>query len=337
MGKETKSKNLTIKKTRNLTPEAVKKEPEDDKTKVKVEKVEVLDFVIKQEVLTDDEYDFQFVIEDADYFKIVDDLRLKDDDIIKIEEVLQCPREGCKKTFKKKVSLRCHLYNHDVTSFCHLCGIMVKGHLRHHLKNHDKKTEMKGKCDMCGQGFKKMSYLRNHMKTHKHGENLECSWCFKKLKTLENLKIHLQGHVSVKEFVCDLCGREISNIELYNKHLKAHQTNKKFRCNTCFMTFSHQSTLCRHSRIHSQTFTCQFCDEKFSYDSHLRRHFIEEHNDINAIKMLRQVPRNINYRDRRRERRKKSSKNQESGSSSSEESNNDKPKIIVEVTNMYNS
>lgn len=134
--------------------------------------------------------------------------------------------------------------------------------------------------------------------------------------------------------VLDLCGREISNIELYNKHLKTHQTNKKFRCNTCYMSFSHQSTLCRHSRIHSQTFVCPVCNQKFSFDSHLRRHLIAEHQDINAIEIPRQVPLNINYRNRRRE---KSSKNQDSDSSSSEESNNDRhdKTVIVEVTNMY--
>lgn len=121
----------------------------------------------------------------------------------------------------------------------------------------------------------------------------------------------------------------MSNIELYNKHMKTHGTNNKFRCNICFMSFNHQSTLCRHSRIHSQTFFCNICNEKFSFDSHLRRHLLEAHRDLNAISMPRLTPKHINYRDRRS---KKSLKPEESDSSSSEATayneKNSPPKII---------
>jgi hypothetical protein len=56
--------------------------------------------VIKQEVIFDDEYEFEFKLSDAEYFKIVQELRAKDDDLIALDEngdeegTFPCPVTG---------------------------------------------------------------------------------------------------------------------------------------------------------------------------------------------------------------------------------------------------
>lgn len=94
----------------------------------------------------------------------------------------------------------------------------------------------------------------------------------------------------------------MGNEEMYNKHMKKHGTNHKFSCNICFTSFSHFSTLSRHKKIHAQTFSCVVprCNEKFSFDSHLRRHLLQAHKDLDAISIPRQIPKHVNYRDRRK-------------------------------------
>lgn len=104
---------------------------------VKIELVEIKEnFEIKQEVLSDDELEFQFKIEADEYFNIVKKLRSKDDDLELIEEeLLKCNHEGCTKMFKSNKKLSRHKKQHD-SNFCHLCGIVFTGNFKEHLKNH---------------------------------------------------------------------------------------------------------------------------------------------------------------------------------------------------------
>jgi hypothetical protein len=114
-------------------------------------KTEVIE--IKQEVLEDDDdLEIQFKLSDDDYFKICQDLRAKDGDLIEVDEdLIMCDFEDCKKMFKNKKALtkhkrRKHLKSEDdkkITgtddySICHLCGKDVKNRaLSLHVKNHE--------------------------------------------------------------------------------------------------------------------------------------------------------------------------------------------------------
>lgn len=85
----------------------------------------------------DEEYEFEFKISADEYFKIVEELRANDDDLIEGEEILhKCTHEGCKKIFKHRKYLMTHKRRHLFTNFCHLCGKMIKGELYQHLKLH---------------------------------------------------------------------------------------------------------------------------------------------------------------------------------------------------------
>lgn len=165
------------------------------------------------------------------------------------------------------------------------------------------------RCDFCSREFTRAMYLRRHMFVHSDVKPVECSWCGKKLRTEYNLKYHMQRHIGVKEYVCgrnfltsnlqmspkisffsDLCGKECSSRALLDKHLLTHGTNNAFQCNICNRSYRHQSTLSRHSKMHTHISKCHICFVSFRYDSHLRKHLLEQHNDVNGINQPRITP-----------------------------------------------
>ena len=114
----------------------------------------------------------------------------------------------------------------------------------------------------------------------------------------------MQRHTGVKEYVCgmkivplcfkvltifspDLCGKETSTRALLDKHLLTHGTNNAFQCNICNRSYRHQSTLSRHSKMHTHICKCQICYQTFRYDSHLRKHLLDIHQDVNGINQPR--------------------------------------------------
>jgi KRAB domain-containing zinc finger protein len=165
------------------------------------------------------------------------------------------------------------------------------------------------RCEFCSREFTRALYLRRHMFVHSDEKPFECNWCGKKLRSEYNLKYHMQRHVGVKEYVCgeqficdslddssispllpDLCGKECSSRALLDKHLLTHGTNNAFQCNICNRSYRHQSTLSRHSKMHTQISKCHICFITFRYDSHLRKHLLEEHNDVDGINQPRITP-----------------------------------------------
>lgn len=99
--------------------------------------------------------------------------------------------------------------------------------------------------------------------------------------------VSLQANISYTELILsasivELCGREFSSEELFLKHGPSHHTNLAFYCNLCGMSFYHQSTLSRHSKIHAQPKQCAVCHIELPFDSHLRRHLLNYHNDVDG-------------------------------------------------------
>lgn len=88
----------------------------------------------------------------------------------------------------------------------------------------------------------------------------------------------------------DLCGKECSSQQLLDKHHLTHGTNNAFQCNICLRSYRHQSTLSRHSKMHTQVSKCHLCYQTFRYDSHLRKHLLDVHNDVNGISQPRITP-----------------------------------------------
>jgi hypothetical protein len=70
---------------------------------------------------------------------------------------------------------------------------------------------------------------------------------------------------------------------MYNKHSLLHSTVKPHQCNVCLLSFRHQSTLCRHTKVHLKNIQCHLCHQIFRYESFLKKHLIDCHSDVDAI------------------------------------------------------
>lgn len=140
------------------------------KLNVLISVIQLEDIEIKYEALSsDDEFDFQFEVDDQDYDELLKDLKAKDSDLEEIENEIKinCPHEGCKKTFARNHNLIKHLKSHELGldrpgSICHICGKTIRGVYSLHLKIHEN-TKQFG-CDDCGRSFRQKVALNNHRK-----------------------------------------------------------------------------------------------------------------------------------------------------------------------------
>jgi uncharacterized Zn-finger protein len=162
---------------------------------------------IKEEICSDEEFEFEFSIDDTEYDEILKELRAKDSDLEEIgDEGLSCPMDGCNKSFSRRYNLTRHLRSHQVGAIettgniCHICGKNIKGVYSLHLKIHDNIKPFR--CDECGREFRQKIALRNHLLIHQNEKPHECPWCFKKFRQKYSLQHHTKRHTGVKEFIC---------------------------------------------------------------------------------------------------------------------------------------
>lgn len=128
------------------------------------------DAEIKYEVLSsDDEFDFQFELDDQDYDEILRGLKAEDSDAEELdnEVKIDCPfkEQGCKRSFARNHNLLKHLKSHELGldkpgSICHICGKTIKGVYSLHLKIHENTKQYN--CDDCGRSFRQKVALNNH-------------------------------------------------------------------------------------------------------------------------------------------------------------------------------
>lgn len=129
--------------------------------------IKLEDIEIKYEALSsDDEFEFQFEVDDCDYDEILKEIKQKDSDLEEVDEAkIDCPHEGCKKSFSRKHNLIKHLRHHEMGmdklgSICHICGKTIKGVYSLHLKIHENSKQFR--CDECGKEFRQKVALNNH-------------------------------------------------------------------------------------------------------------------------------------------------------------------------------
>jgi uncharacterized Zn-finger protein len=232
---------------------------------------------------SDDEFDFQFEVDDAEYDDVLKELKAKDseDEPEDDEAKINCPYEGCKKSFSRNHNLLKHLRSHEMGmdkpgSVCHICGKTIKGVYSLHLKIHENLKQFR--CDDCGREFRQKIALQNHVLIHKNEKPHECPFCFKRFRQKYTMQHHMKNrHTNVKDFICTLCGKEFSDKATLQKHLLVHSTNKPHQCQTCFMSFRHKSSLSRHNKIHLKVTQCMHCNRSFRYESFLKKHLQSAH------------------------------------------------------------
>ena len=125
-------------------------------------------------------------------------------------------------------------------------------------------------CTYCGNSFKNINILRNHIKTkHELTERYPCKNCDKKFKTNYDMKYHFfEVHKKVKPLKCPIpgCLAVVASAKsLYLHNLNIH-SNREFKCSQCEKVFNQRANLRVHVlQVHEKiTVPCSHCQKALS-------------------------------------------------------------------------
>uniref|UniRef100_A0A2A4K7B4 C2H2-type domain-containing protein n=1 Tax=Heliothis virescens TaxID=7102 RepID=A0A2A4K7B4_HELVI len=177
------------------------------------------------------------------------------------------------------------------------------------LSVHTKKDhlmERRHKCTECDMRFFGMSGLKKHMTKHTGLRQFRCEICLKAYGRKNTLREHMRIHANDRRFVCVHCGqafvqkcvqrntrlkedkskREENNVlvDIEPKAEKQQETAKSSNDLKLILLHSN-ATLIRNKD--SDGYGCNFCRKKFEQPKNLKAHSLEEHSDIQALRMPR--------------------------------------------------
>ena len=153
------------------------------------------------------------------------------------------------------------------------------------------KQAISHKCQDCGKAYVNMGSLVKHMKFCKKS-NI-CLKCDKKFKKVKYLKIHVKLQHSDSQYSCENCDLQFETKSKLKSHKKlAHPVNKVM-CSICQKEFKNKNSLRVHRnkchknvKIVKKTWLCSVCSKTFQSDRGLRHHKIHHKNldNINKVK-----------------------------------------------------
>ncbi|KAJ8706048.1 hypothetical protein PYW07_010825 [Mythimna separata] len=131
------------------------------------------------------------------------------------------------------------------------------------LRNHFIRVHApkKFKCSECPRSYGSSSFLEAH-KAESHCR-LVCSECGKSFNNKHTLKMHELGHHL--SLVCQDCGRVYKNKTTFRKHIELKVCGKETRANPA-----------------EATFTCDYCNKKYTQKVSLRVHIQHEHGNYKS-------------------------------------------------------
>jgi len=115
------------------------------------------------------------------------------------KKILDCPIEGCNRSFCKESALQ------------------------NHIKRHNRLF----KCDQCDKTFTEQAKLKRHHLVHTGERRFECPFenCGRRFSLAFNLTTHMRIHTGDKPFKCDTCGKSFAQSANLKQHKKTHQAN----------------------------------------------------------------------------------------------------------------
>nr|XP_033770142.1 zinc finger protein 526-like [Geotrypetes seraphini]XP_033770143.1 zinc finger protein 526-like [Geotrypetes seraphini]XP_033770144.1 zinc finger protein 526-like [Geotrypetes seraphini] len=158
---------------------------------------------------------------------------------------------------------------------CPQCSKTFSTHIR--LVRHKRVVhilERKHKCQICGQKFKKLVHVKNHMRTHTGERPFQCTECGKTFASLANLMRHHLTHTGERPYKCEVCGKAFTQSSNLQQHRLLHASSSPFTCQDCGLSFSRAAKLATHRYVHTGElpFKCTDCGKTF-----LRKRLLELH------------------------------------------------------------
>ncbi|XP_063052714.1 uncharacterized protein LOC134447264 [Engraulis encrasicolus] len=134
--------------------------------------------------------------------------------------------------------------------------------------------EEKHLCPYCGRAFRRIAYLREHIKTHTGHRPYVCPVCDKGFKQHSTLVSHKRLHTGEKPYLCSFCGKAFVTSGACLHHTRIHTGERPYKCEICEKTFTMSCHLTIHRRRHTdeKPFLCTVCPKRFKSPSVLKHH-----------------------------------------------------------------
>lgn len=208
---------------------------------------------------------------------------------VKPKSIFECIY--CKKMYKNKSNLKCHLDSHrskhtakseegsTKTFHCRHCDKIFNRrlHYEHHLSTLRKDTPFF--CKICQSGFNAKPELLLHKRNNPQCQNKPkskqflCTYCGKYFERKNSLTIHTRIHTNEKPFGCE-CGKSFIMKSTLREHMNSiHLGVKAYACSVegCHKQFGFASGLRQHRlNMHEPPkFKCPFCERMFAKKIHM--------------------------------------------------------------------
>ncbi|XP_076660508.1 uncharacterized protein LOC143363861 isoform X2 [Halictus rubicundus] len=179
---------------------------------------------------------------------------------------------------KNKYELKIHVTRKHTDDFkfaCETCGkkFKVKGDLTNHIRFSHKEQPVI--CDVCGKTCLNSNSLYVHQKFAHYKAKYECQICKRRMVTQENLNEHMiRQHEKRENVVCEECGKTFSRNSRLKVHMRIHTGVKPYTCTICSKSFARRTALKQHLLIHTgvRPYVCDICGKAFTQKPGLISH-----------------------------------------------------------------